>query len=335
MIYPWLKENWQQATRYLKDDRLSHAILLSGPDAIGKLEFCLSYIQLLNCTSPTVDNFACGECKDCRLFNAKTHPDVRMINVDDSEEQKKSDQIKIDDVRDINQFMTLSRQQGNYKVVCINIAENLNHNAANALLKTLEEPPENSILFLVSHRADTLLATIKSRCQIWKFKLPNSEQAITWLNSKEKTSQWGALLNVAGGRPLLAFDMKLSGLGENREVYYQDLEQFIQGKAKVTKVSANHQDQPLERLVTWQQAWCADLVRCHYNNQPVTLENPDIRRSLHSLVGRVDLHLLFGFMDKLIELRRFSSAPLNKRLFIEDMLIRCQEILEQPAQGRI
>jgi len=181
MIYPWLKENWQQATRYLKDDRLSHAILLSGPDAIGKLEFCLSYIQRLNCTSPTVDNFACGECKDCRLFNAKTHPDVRMINVDESEEQKKSDQIKIDDVRDINQFMTLSRQQGNYKVVCINIAENLNHNAANALLKTLEEPPENSILFLVSHRADTLLATIKSRCQIWKFKLPNSEQAITWL----------------------------------------------------------------------------------------------------------------------------------------------------------
>ena len=99
----------------------------------------------------------------------------------------------------------------------------------------------------------------------------------------------------------------------------------------LTKVSGKHQDVLLERLVSWQQAWCADLVRCHYKNEPVTLENPDIRRSLHSLVGRVDLHLLFKFMDKLIELRRFSSAPLNKRLFIEDMLIRCQEVLEQPA----
>ncbi len=335
MIYPWQKDNWIQAMRYLKDNKLAHAILLSGADSIGKLDFCLHYIQRLNCTNPNSDNTACGECKDCRLFNARTHPDVRMINVDESEEQKKSDQIKIDDVRELNQFMTLSRQQGSYKIVCINLADNMNINAANALLKSLEEPPENSILFLISHRADMLLATIKSRCQIWKFKLPETEQAISWLNSQEKYSNWDALLKVAGGKPLLAQDLKSSGLGENRSDYYQDLGQLLQGKAKVTKISTKHQDEPLERLVIWQQAWCADLIRCHYDNQPVTLENPDIRRSLHSLVGRVDLHLLFRFMDKLIELRRFSSAPLNKRLFIEDMLIRCQEVLEQPAHGRI
>ncbi len=331
MIYPWQVKRMQQAIRYLQDHRLAHAVLISGPDAIGKLEFCLQFIKRLNCTTPNSEDHACGQCKDCHLFAARTHPDVRLINVDDSDEHKKSEQIKIDDIREINQFMNLSRQQGNYKVVCINMAENMNINAANALLKTLEEPPENAILFLISQHPDALLPTIKSRCQAWKFHLPSEEQSLVWLSEQEIYAQWGAILKVAGGRPLRALALKRSGLGEDRANFYQDIAQFLTGKAKVTKVSKSHQDESLEQLVMWQQAWCADLIRCHYDKQPVTLENPDIRRSLHSLVGRVDLHLLFRFMDKLIELRRFSSAPLNKRLFIEDMLIRCQEVLEQPV----
>ncbi len=331
MIYPWQSENWLHAMRYLKDNRLTHAVLLNGPDAIGKLEFCRALMQRINCKHPTLEDHACGECKDCRLFLADTHPDVRILNVDDDEDVKTSEQIKVDDIRDINQFMTLSRQQGAYKVVCINRAETMNTNAANALLKTLEEPPEFSLLILVTHRVDALLPTVRSRCQTWKFNLPDREHALSWLNQQEQQVNWQNMLKLAGGRPLHALELQQSGLGEARAGYYQDLNQFLQGRSKVTKISAKHQDEPLARLVTWQQAWCADLIRCHYDNQPVTLENPDIRRSLHSLVGQVDLHLLFRFMDKLIELRRFSTAPLNKRLFIEDMLIRCQEVLEQPV----
>ena len=112
MIYPWHADDWQQSIRYIKEQRLAHAVLLSGPSGIGKLEFCKAFIQRLNCTNPTLDGHACGVCKDCRLFSAKTHPDVRMLNIEDLDEVKKSDQIKIDDIRDINQFMMLSRQQG-------------------------------------------------------------------------------------------------------------------------------------------------------------------------------------------------------------------------------
>jgi len=339
MIYPWQFKQWKQATRYLQDNHLAHAILISGVADIGKLKFSLAFIQRLNCTKPNADNHACGVCKDCRLFIAKTHPDVRLLNVNDNIEemqrdknsQIKTEQIKVDDIRDINKFMALSRQQGSYKIVCINQAEMMNINAANALLKTLEEPPQNAILFLISDRADTLLATIKSRCQLWKFNLPEEQQSLNWLSQEQKHDHWPDLLKVAGNRPLMALELQRSGLGENRAEYYNDLRQFLHGETLVTKVSAKLQDQPLERLVIWQQAWCADLVRCHYQNQPITLENPDIRRSLHSLVGLVDLHSLFRYMDKLIELRRFSSAPLNKRLFVEDMLIRCQEVLEQPV----
>ena len=330
MVYTWQVDQWQRALRYLNNNRLAHAILLSGPSAIGKLEFCLSYIQRMNCTQPTQDNYACGTCGDCHLFKARTHPDVRMINVDEND-QVKGEQIKIDDIREINRFMSLSRQRGLYKVVCINQAERMNINAANALLKALEEPPPNSILFLISDRADTLLATIKSRCQIWKFGLPDYKQALNWLQQQEEDAAWQSLLPVSGNRPLLALELHKTGLGEARATFYHHLNQLMQDQEKTTTISAKLQNEELEKLVGWQQTWCADLIRCHYKKQPVTIENPDIRRSLHSLIGRVDLQLLYSYLDKLIELRRFSSAPLNKRLFIEDMLIRCQEILKQPG----
>ena len=326
MIYPWQADQWRQSLRYLICKRLAHAILISGPSAIGKLEFCLSYIQRMNCTQPTKENNACGACRNCNFFKARTHPDIRMLNVDED-----VDQIKVDDIREINQFMSLSRQQGLYKIVCINQADLMNINAANALLKTLEEPPANSILFLISHRADALLATLKSRCQIWRFCVPSNNQALKWLQQQTESAAWESLLPVSGNRPLLALQLYETGLGEARTAFYRDISQLMHHKEKVTKISAKLQNEELETLVSWLQSWCADLVRCHYRKEPVTLENPDIRRSLHSLVGQVDLQSLFSFWDKLIELRRFSSAPLNKRLFIEDMLIRCQDILQQPV----
>ena len=326
MIYPWQADQWRQSLRYLICKRLAHAILISGPSAIGKLEFCLSYIQRMNCTQPTKENNACGACRNCNFFKARTHPDIRMLNVDED-----VDQIKVDDIREINQFMSLSRQQGLYKIVCINQADLMNINAANALLKTLEEPPANSILFLISHRADALLATLKSRCQIWRFCVPSNNQALKWLQQQTESAAWETLLPVSGNRPLLALQLYETGLGEARTAFYRDISQLMHHKEKVTKISAKLQNEELETLVSWLQSWCADLVRCHYRKEPVTLENPDIRRSLHSLVGQVDLQSLFSFWDKLIELRRFSSAPLNKRLFIEDMLIRCQDILQQPV----
>ncbi len=331
MIYPWQAEAWQQFLQYLITDRLPHAILLTGPSAIGKIEFCLAYMQRMNCMCPTQDDYACGVCVNCRLFKAGTHPDVRMLNIDKDQDQPTAEQIKVDDIRDVNQFVSLSRQQARYKLVCMNHAHLMNTNAANALLKTLEEPPADSILFLVSHRAENLLATIKSRCQIWKFCLPNKEQALQWLQQQENNSTWDTILSVSGYRPLLALDLHQTGLGEARARFYDHLSQLMRGTGKVTTISTSLQNETLEQLVAWQQGWCADLIRCHYAKQPVTLENPDIHRSLHSLVGRVDLGLLFDFLHKLAELHRLSNAPLNRRLFIEDMLIRCRDTLKQPC----
>jgi len=330
MIYPWQIEQWQQALRYLENNHLAHAVLISGAADIGKLEFCLAYIQRLNCTSPGAEGYACGQCKDCRLFLARNHPDMRLINVEENDDQAKTDAIKIDDIRELNQFMNLSRQQAKFKVVCINNAEYMNINAANALLKTLEEPSDNTVLFLISSKAESLLPTIKSRCQKWKFTLPDRKISLQWLASESKHEDWEVLLSASGCRPLHALALFETGLGEARSSFFEQIGKLIHGKQKVTEISASLQNEDLGRLVEWQQSWCADLLRCHYEKEPITLENPDFRRSLHSLIGRVDLQLLSQYSQKLIEFRRFSDAPLNKRLFIEDMLIRCQELFEQP-----
>ncbi len=327
MIYPWQNTIWTRIIDQVSNDLLPHAILISGATDIGKLQFCKSFMQKLNCTQSDEHDQACGECNNCKLYIAGTHPDIKVLNID----EETLDQIKIDDIREINQFTTLSRQIAEYKILCINEAHLMNRNAANALLKSLEEPPPFTIIFLITDRVDMLLPTIKSRCQHWKLGVPDFEVVLQWLNAQDPTSDWSATLSIAGGRPLLAKKMHESGLGEERAEFFQDISQFLQSKQKLSNISAKHQNAELERLVKWQQSWCSDLVRCEFGNEPATLENPDFRRSLHSLKGRVDLHSLFRFMDKLIEFRRFSSAPLNKRLFIEDMLLRCREVLKQPA----
>ncbi len=326
MIYPWHKEQWQRFLRGFHDERLPHAILLSGSSATGKLEFCLSCIERINCTQPTQDNYACGVCSACRLFKARTHPDVRLLNVDES-----VDSIKVDDVREVNQFMSLSRQQGVYRVVCINQAERMNVHAANALLKTLEEPPPGSILFLISDRINALLATIRSRCQLWRFELPDRQSALNWLRRQDDGADWENVLSIAGNRPLFALELHKTKLGESRSRFYDSVKRLMSGKEKVTELSVKLKDEELEQLVAWQQSWCTDLMRFYYSEDPVTLENPDLCEDLRSLVGRISVRTLSRYLDKLVEFRRFSNTALNKRLFIEDMLIHCQEMLK-PAR---
>ena len=332
MVYPWQVDAWQQYLDYLVNERLTHAILVSGPPAIGKLEFCRTYVQRMNCTNPDPQGYPCGACDNCHLIKAGTHPDVRFINM---EEADRSEQIRVDDIREINRFMALSRQQGRFKVVCINRAHRMNINAANALLKTLEEPPPGSVLFLVSDRAEGLPATIRSRCQIWKFGVPDSTLALHWLQEKAASSAWQDLLGACGGRPLLAWESHDSGLGKIRTAFYEQMHALMAGKETVTGISSRLRNEDPERIVEWLQAWCGDLIRCRFKEHPETIENPDVLESLQNLAQQATPHSLFDCLDQLTDSKRIVSASMNQRLFVENMLVQCQQSLQPPSlQGR-
>src|ERR1700681_1752344 len=146
---------------------LPHALLLRGPRGIGKLAFARALAQALLCEVPAENGRSCGACRACAWFETGSHPDYRQIepeseSTDSADGEKKSNAISVDQIRALPDFINLSSHRGESKVVVINPAEMLNVNAANALLKNLEEPPPRTYFMLVTHRPHQLLPTIKS-----------------------------------------------------------------------------------------------------------------------------------------------------------------------------
>lgn len=144
-------------------DRVGHAYLITGPAHIGKTTLARTFAQALNCEAPDPAQRPCGLCRPCKLITANRHPDVRLLEPEISGRGKPT--IKIDQIRALQQGLSLAAYEARYKVAILTQFDAANPNAANAFLKTLEEPPANVILLLTAGDADTLLATIVSRCR--------------------------------------------------------------------------------------------------------------------------------------------------------------------------
>ena len=206
-----------------------HALLLNAPNGIGALEFMLCLAQAWLCES--ADAAApCGRCGSCRLVQAGTHPDLRVLvpetlrpllggaaqAEDDAGEggkarRKPSRQIRIDEVRAAIDWVVQSSSRGRAKVVLLHPAEAMNHQAANALLKTLEEPPGSARLLLSTADEARLLPTVRSRCQRIRLAEPPTEQASAWL-AEQGVADAQVLLAAAGGAPLAARDLSAAGI---------------------------------------------------------------------------------------------------------------------------
>ncbi len=146
----------------LAHGRVGHAYLITGPDQVGKGTLALTFAQALNCEAPAPQR-PCGECRTCRLIASGHHPDLHLLQPEVSARGKPT--IKIDEIRDLQRDLSLSTHEARYRVAIISQFEAANLNAANAFLKTLEEPPPRVILILTAGEADALLPTIASRCR--------------------------------------------------------------------------------------------------------------------------------------------------------------------------
>ena len=173
--YPWQLQEWQLLSQQIAAKKLPHALMFAGTKGIGKRHLAMSLAQLLLCLSP-IEGTPCGKCRGCMLNKVQNHPDLIVIS---PEEGAKG--IKVDQVRALIDDLGKTAQQGGYKVVVLEPAEAMNANAANALLKSLEEPAANTLLVLVCHTPSAVLPTIRSRCQMRLLPTPNSEQVMHWL----------------------------------------------------------------------------------------------------------------------------------------------------------
>jgi DNA polymerase-3 subunit delta' len=192
-ILPWHQEAWARVSEQISSERLPHAVLVSGPADSGKYLFTDALTRQLLCKKAS----ACGECAQCHLLAAGTHPDLHNVGLEDSK------QIRIEQIRDVINWVHQTPQQGGYKVCVISPADKLNVQSANALLKCLEEPPKNTLICLVTDKPMRLLPTLRSRCQRIDCRLPQRDEALSWLQQNTDTTiDVAVLLDIAGGVPL-------------------------------------------------------------------------------------------------------------------------------------
>lgn len=322
MRYPWTQAQWQQLQQSRQAQRLPHAILLAGPDGLGKRDFARDLAQSLLCEQPATDGSACGQCRACARYLADTHPDMFML---EPEETGKA--IKVDQVRElIRQFALASHRESGYRIAIVQPAERMNLAAANSLLKTLEEPPANTLIMLLSASPSLLPATILSRCQRLDFSPPAHEQALAWLLAQPgiEADQAPPLLALSGGAPVAARALASEGLLAQREGLFNSFLAIARGKAALSQLDLWLKP-AMPTPINWLCSWINDLIRLK-SSPSAGVCNRDFAAGLHNLVRQVDLPGLYQFLDELYDILRMQRSPLNAQMLMEGVLLRWQAL---------
>src|SRR5574337_750551 len=256
---PWHVEHWARLQSRLRRDALPHALLLCGAVGLGKRAFARGFVQGLLCTGAT-DGDACGCCRSCRLMDAGSHPDVVALTFGLRKDGTPRTEIVVEQIRDLSARLAMRSQLGGWQVATIDPADAMNAAAANALLKTLEEPAAQTMLILLADAPWRLPQTIRSRCQRIEFQLPASADALAWLQGEGVRDAANALA-AAGGNPGLASIWAAEGALERRQEVRKDLAALAAGRGQPTEVVKRWLDsEPAQRLWFAAQA-AADEIK--------------------------------------------------------------------------
>jgi DNA polymerase-3 subunit delta' len=225
ILSPWQEPAYTRALQAFLSGRLGHAQLLSGPAYLGKQELANLLAKRMLCRDALDASSTCGRCLSCQRFEQGSHGDFRQIGIELNEKTGKlKTAISVDQIRAMSEWLGLSSQLGGVRVVVIETAHRLNVQAANALLKTLEEPMPGRYLILVTDQSKALPITVRSRCQRLEVPMPSAQQAHAWLSQKRvPDNAIERLLTIAGGNPGLLLDWYEHGGMALYEQVHKDL----------------------------------------------------------------------------------------------------------------
>jgi DNA polymerase-3 subunit delta' len=304
VIYPWLEAVDAEFTDRLRNDLLPHALLLSGPRDTGKVALASSFIASLLCQEN--QHPACGSCRSCQLLNSGAHPDGHIITF---EEHPKTGELRkelvIGQVRKLISALQLTNTFSTRKAALIHPVEAMNTHTANALLKTLEEPPGETVLVLVSNDTARLPATVRSRCQKLQVRPPGSAEALDWLCNACEAGRPEAesALRAAAGSPLKALRMLRDGSADQYRLVISTLNDLrSDGLSPGAAMAALAEVEP---ELLW--SWISLLAAGELKN---VITKPAASRALSLLQSEADKN------------RTLMPTPVRKDFLLQDWLIQ-------------
>lgn len=327
-LLPWHYPQWKQLVEADDSQRLGHALLLRGREGFGVPQFVERFAAALICQASRSDARPCGICRGCGLSAAESHPDLMVLKPDEGKTT-----ISIDRVRGLIDALGLAPKLAGPQVAILSPAESLTREAANSLLKTLEEPPGNVVFLLISYSSTKIPPTIRSRCQRVDFPTPCRHQALQWL-AKQMPGGVDAdlLLDIAGGAPFHALALIEE---EQRLLRGKVLESFVDtvgGRADPLEVAKFWRTVGSKKVLQWLASFVADCIRLSHVQSSAGLVNRDFASVLTNLVQEVEPRRMYELWDRCIQVNKDQSAStgVNDQLLLEGVAMTCTT-LAQPG----
>jgi DNA polymerase-3 subunit delta' len=323
MNWKMIGHEWavQLLKRHIVQQSHRQAYLITGPESVGRRTLALHFAQALNCPQPLESGDPCFTCSTCLQIEAMVHPDLTVTQA-----ETVGAQLKVDQIRELQHGLALAPYDAKYRIALILRFEDANPHAANALLKTLEEPPSQVVIILTAESAERLMPTIVSRCEVIRLRplsIPVVDRGIQSIWNVPP-DQANLLAHLSGGRPGYAFRLfqdpdQLS----LRKTYLEDLQKLLSEnrveRFEYAETMAKNNDTFRETLKVWLSFWRDVMLRASYPSAQIT--NIDRSETIDELANELELnkaHEIVVSMERIFDQLDHNANP---RLAVEVFML--------------
>lgn len=306
-------------------ENIRHAYLITGAEGVGRETLALAFVKALNCLNPPAKGEFCGKCQPCRQIEAQAFPDLAILRVAEGARE-----LKIEQVRAMQQTLALAPYQSKYRVVLIPEFQRATMGASNALLKSLEEPPARAILILTADARESLLETIASRCEVVRLRPMPINDLARELQTQQGLSEEESrrLAQLAGGRVGTALNyLHDEELLENYNNALEQLDEMLhlnlRGRLKYVEKLQRAKGQSRENysflIATWLTFW-RDVLICSEASE-VPLVNLEMKPLIQRTASDLNLQRVAGILKQHEEALTMLDQYVNPRLILENLLL--------------
>ncbi len=322
-------ENWgllghewavEMLKQHLTRDRLRHAYLFAGPPGLGRRSLALRFVQALNCPWPSAPGEPCLACRTCKQIEAMQFPDLAVVQA-----EKEGGVLRVEQIREVQHSLSLAPYQGRYRVALFLRFQEANANAANALLKTLEEAPPQVILLLTADSVDLLLPTIVSRCEVLRLRPLPTETVQAYLQERGSDETQARLIaHLSGGRPGYALRLLSDpAMLAFRQIRLNDLHKLLAANRRDRFAYADSLAKDKEAfrdvLLTWLTYW-RDVMLCaaKADTPPVNIDRTEEIETLAKQLSLAQARRLVSDVERAVDR---LEKNVNARLLAEVLLL--------------